>query len=306
MGSTQPKNVRHDDDGVCSAPLMEIRVHVPRPMLTLTIVAVGILWWQGVISIHMPGQGQPAADAEGGAPAATLIRQAVQDIDRERVKQAVLGNQEEILRYQLQILEDEALKENSPEKIKALADTRAVLLSIIKQRDNSEKLLQLSLEQLWEAEGTAYSLEKRTGGLSFDWPVAPALGISAFFEDASYKKRFGMDHHAVDIPTEQGTLIRAPADATVLKVSMNGLGYSYIVLDHGRGLQTVYGHISATLVSEGDTLRAGQSFAKSGGQPGSAGAGLLTTGPHLHFAVKLDGALVDPLDYLPKISASAE
>lgn len=283
---------------------MEIRVHLPRPLLTLTIAAVGVLWWQGIISVNMPGKGQPPADAEGGVHASVIVTQAMQDIDRERVKQAVLENQEEILRYQLQILEDEALKENTPEKIKDLADARAVLLGIIKQRGNSEKLLQLSLEQLWEAEGTAYTLERQTGTLSFDWPVAPTLGISAFFQDAAYKRRFGIDHHAVDIPTAQGTLIRAPADATVLKVSMNGLGYSYIVLDHGNGLETIYGHITATLVSEGDKVRAGQSFAKSGGQPGTSGAGLLTTGPHLHFSVKNDGALVDPLQYLPKIAAS--
>ena len=110
-----------------------------------------------------------------------------------------------------------------------------------------------------------------------------------------------MQHHAIDIPTEQETDIRAPRNGTVLKVVDNGLGYSYIVLEHPDGMQTIFGHISKSLVQEGDAVHIGQIIAKSGGTPGTQGAGLLTTGPHLHFAVKVNGVLVDPLKYMPKL-----
>ncbi len=280
---------------------MELRIHIHRPILTGTIILIVILWWNGFIHIGWPGSRQTSKDAAGGQQASIVMTDARRDIDRERVKQAVLEKQEEILRYELQILEDQALKNQAPEKVQEFAEKRAVLLSIIQQRSQSEKLLASSLQQLWDAEGTTFTLLRPDGGVDLDWPVTPVLGISAFFKDEGYKQRFGFDHHAIDIPADQGTPIRAPADATVLKVSLNGLGYSYITLAHAGGMETVFGHISSASVKQGDTVTFGQVIGRTGGQPGSEGAGLLTTGPHLHFAVKVDGVLVDPLQYLPKI-----
>ncbi|MBP7113977.1 MAG: M23 family metallopeptidase [Candidatus Peribacteraceae bacterium] len=282
---------------------MELRVHIQRPILTGLVILTVVLWWNGVIRIGWPGNSEHNhADAEGGEQASVVITDSIRDIDRERVRQAVLGNREEILRYELQILEDQALQDQTPEKVQELTEKRIVLLSIIKERSQSEKLLGASLQQLWDAQGTAFTLTRPDGGVDLDWPVRPTLGISAYFADGGYKKRFGFDHHAIDIPTEQGTPIRAPADGTVHAVSMNGLGYSYVTLQHADGMQTVYGHVSAANVKTGDSVTFGQVIGRSGGQPGSQGAGLLTTGPHLHFAVRLDGVLVDPLKYLPDIS----
>lgn len=282
---------------------MEIRIHIQRPLLTIGLVVGVLLLWNGVIGVKLPWttSANLTGDEAGGIRASAVLASAVQDIDRERVKQAVLNKREEILRYQLSLLEEEALREQTPEKIRELAETRAVLLGIIKERSNSEQLLKLSLEQLWEAEGTAYTTRDMQIATEIDWPVFPALGISAHFDDVGYKKRFGFDHRAVDIPVAQNSPIRAPADGTVLKVSENGLGYSYVVLDHGGDLQTIYGHVSVVLVSEGETVSYGKVIARSGGQPGTLGSGLLTTGPHLHFAMKSKGALVDPLKYLPEL-----
>ena len=88
----------------------------------------------------------------------------------------------------------------------------------------------------------------------------------------------------------------------VLKVALNGLGYSYIVLQHEAGLQTIYGHVSDASVQEGTRVTTGEIIGHSGGEPGTLGAGLTTTGPHLHFAVRKDNVLVDPLQYLPTLS----
>lgn len=280
---------------------MQLRIHIQRPILTAVIIATFVLWWNGFIHFGRTDSAQVVP--VGGQPVAVVITDSIRDIDREHVRQAVLSKQEEILRYQLQLLEDEALKNQTPEKVQELAEKRAVLLAIIKERSDSTKLLASSLQQLWDAQGTRYTLVHQEGGIDLDWPVRPSLGVSAFFDDAGYKKRFGFDHHAIDIPVEQGTSIRAPADGTVLKVAMNGLGYSYITLQHGGDTQTVYGHVSSASVKEGDSVSFGQVIGHSGGRPGSKGAGLLTTGPHLHFAVKVKGVLVDPTLYLPNISA---
>lgn len=267
------------------------------------IIVIVLLFWTGVLSVHSL---KSDSTGQGGVRPGAVIAGAVQDIDRERVRQAMLGNQEEILRYQVQLLEDQVLRENVPEKLQELRDTRATLLSVIQQRTHSEALLRASLEEIWEAEGTAYTLGNPEARQLVQWPVEPSVGLSATFEDSGYQQRFGVPHHAIDIPVPQGTSIQAPASATVLKVALNGLGYSYIVLSHGEGVETVYGHITSASVKEGDKVFQGQVIGTTGGQPGTAGAGLLTTGPHLHFAVKVGGVLVDPLKYLPQTNVSGK
>ncbi len=278
---------------------MEIRIHVPRPWLTLSIVIAGILWWNGVLSLHFGGKSDE--QAVGGPAASTIIAGATQDINREKVKQAVLERREEILRYQMQLLEQEALTAKDDVSLQRVNDARAILLAIIKERSSSEKMMLLSLQQLWDAEGSTYTLRGIDTNTVILWPISPRLGISAKFDDESYEKKFGFPHHAIDIPTAQGTKIQAPADGTVLKVSENGIGYSYVILEHAGGVQTGYGHVRAVYVKEGDTLRAGDEFAETGGGVGDKGAGVFTTGPHLHFFMKIAGVLVDPLKYLPKL-----
>ena len=131
------------------------------------------------------------------------------------------------------------------------------------------------------------------------WPVSPSRGISAYFHDEAYRAVMGMVHQAIDIRALQGTPIHAPADGVVYKTRDNGFGYSYIILAHGGGFMTLYGHVAEIRVIEGEKIKQGQVIGLSGATPGSKGAGLMTTGPHLHFEVLKGGKHVDPLDYLP-------
>ncbi|OIO52703.1 hypothetical protein AUJ78_01040 [Candidatus Peregrinibacteria bacterium CG1_02_41_10] len=133
----------------------------------------------------------------------------------------------------------------------------------------------------------------------FNWPVNPYLGLSAYFKDQKYQAIFGMEHLAIDIPTLQGTPLLAPDDGYVVKVRPGGVNeYSFLVLAHLDNFQTVYGHLSQILVKEGQLIKAGETIALSGGTPGTVGAGLITTGPHLHFEMIKDSQHVDPLDHL--------
>lgn len=148
-----------------------------------------------------------------------------------------------------------------------------------------------------------YNLDKIVSDSIIDsdllWPVSPEKGISALFLDKDYESIFGVKHYAIDIRAAQGTDIRSPASAYVEKVADNGNGYSYIILVHKNNLSTLYGHVSQINVKEGDLVQVGQVIGKSGGTPGTKGAGLMTTGPHLHLEVHKNGEKVNPLDYLP-------
>ncbi|MFA5886942.1 MAG: peptidoglycan DD-metalloendopeptidase family protein [Patescibacteria group bacterium] len=138
------------------------------------------------------------------------------------------------------------------------------------------------------------------GNNTIAWPV-PVNTIVARFHDPDYPyRRLIGEHSAVDIRAKQGTAISAAADGYVAKVKFDGSSrYAYIMLIHGDGLATVYGHVSAAYVIADQYVTRGQIIGRTGGMPGGAGSGPFTTGPHLHFEVRLNGLPVNPESYLP-------
>lgn len=130
------------------------------------------------------------------------------------------------------------------------------------------------------------------------WPVQ-SRKITTTFYDPLYPFRHLFEHAAIDIATPQGTAIKSAADGYVLIAKDAGMGYSYISIMHANGLSTVYGHVSKIYVQPEEYVTKGEVIGLTGGMPGTPGAGRLTTGPHLHFEVRLNGIPVDPMNYLP-------
>jgi len=99
------------------------------------------------------------------------------------------------------------------------------------------------------------------------------------------------NHNGIDIPLPYGSAIYAANAGTVI-VSEYHYSYGYyVVIDHGGGISTLYGHNSKLLVSVGDQVTKGQQIAKAG----STGA---STGNHCHFTVRENGTPVDPMNYV--------
>lgn len=130
------------------------------------------------------------------------------------------------------------------------------------------------------------------------WPVEGP--VSAGFKSAEYHAHFGVPHLGTDIAVPQGTVVRAAAEGIVFLVRDGGeKGYSYVLVGHRDGVATLYGHLFSFAVTAGQRVSAGQEIGRSGGTPGTYGAGPLTSGAHLHFEVIQGGENIDPLSVLP-------
>ena len=111
-------------------------------------------------------------------------------------------------------------------------------------------------------------------------PVTSGFGI-----------RWGRMHEGIDIGVPTGTPIRAAKGGTVIMASYNGGYGNYTCVDHGGGLSTCYAHQAGFAVSTGQRVSRGQVIGYSGNTGSS-------TGPHLHFEVRINGAAQDPMAYL--------
>ncbi len=98
-------------------------------------------------------------------------------------------------------------------------------------------------------------------------------------------------HQGLDIGANMGTTVTAAASGTIISAGWYGGYGNYILIDHGGGMSTGYGHLSRIFVSNGQQVVRGQAI----GAVGSTGA---STGPHLHFEVRISGKPVDPTAYL--------
>jgi murein DD-endopeptidase MepM/ murein hydrolase activator NlpD len=103
--------------------------------------------------------------------------------------------------------------------------------------------------------------------------------------------RWGQMHEGIDIGCAFGTPNRAAAAGTVIHAGWLGGYGNLVVVDHGNGLSTAYAHASSIVVGVGQTVAQGQTVSLVGSTGNSSG-------PHLHFEVRVNGTAVDPLSYL--------
>ena len=144
-----------------------------------------------------------------------------------------------------------------------------------------------------EAEKAAAGVEEHpyTGG-AFRWPCPSSTRVTSDYGTrVSPMSGASSNHKGIDIGASAGADIIAAADGTVTAASYSSAAGTYVMIDHGGGLYTVYMHASSLLVSPGQTVSAGDVIAKVG----STG---ISTGSHLHFGVSLNGSYVSPWSYL--------
>jgi murein DD-endopeptidase MepM/ murein hydrolase activator NlpD len=130
----------------------------------------------------------------------------------------------------------------------------------------------------------AHSTVQHVSGAGFIWPVNAPI-------TSPFGWRWGRMHEGIDLGAAYGTPITAAAAGVVIYAGWEGGYGNLVVIDHGGGLATAYGHQSRIAVSTGQSVSQGETI----GYVGSTGH---STGPHLHFEVRVNGEAVDPLGYL--------
>lgn len=150
------------------------------------------------------------------------------------------------------------------------------------------------LEREWEPVPTRRGSTSRPALAPAPSAAAPS-GAGAFIwpTQGPITNRFHSGHAGIDIAPPYGTPIYAAAAGRVVAVNQWSWSYGWhIAIDHGNGLTTLYSHNSQHFVNVGDYVEQGQAIARVG-RTGKS------TGPHLHFEIRVNGKAVDPIRYLP-------
>ena len=114
-------------------------------------------------------------------------------------------------------------------------------------------------------------------------PSLPVLGVLS----SPFGPRGGRPHHGIDIAVKVGTPVTAYAGGVCIFAGWRGAYGKAVILDHGEGRHTLYGHLDSIRVSVGEEVSHGDHIAASGNTGRS-------TGPHLHFEMRVRGQRVDP------------
>lgn len=130
------------------------------------------------------------------------------------------------------------------------------------------------------------------GNINFIWPCPSGNRITSGFGDReSPTEGASSNHQGIDISAASGSQILAAASGTVTISTYSYSAGNYVMIHHGGGVYTVYMHCSELLATAGQEVKQGQVIAKVG----STG---YSTGPHLHFGVRVNGSYVNPVKYV--------
>ncbi len=219
---------------------------------------------------------------------ANLINQQKTEVEQQK-------NEIALIREQLlaQKSDYQTQAQSQSELIQRLNSDRLALEAAQNQLERESKNLEILIQQkVAEAQAKTNSrtsvIIRGTGVMAypsnastsspFGWRMHPVLGYRRF-------------HAGMDFAASYGSTIRAADSGTVIFAGWYG-GYGRaVIIDHGNGITTLYGHSSELYVADGQAVERGQAIAAVG----STG---LSTGPHLHFEVRRNGTPVDPANYL--------
>lgn len=208
-----------------------------------------------------------------------LIRQAKQDLE-------VYQN-----RLRQQVDEKEAAQANLNVKIGELATAKQQLVADHKALEAQEDALKAEADKITKILASMKPTQKYVGG-TMQWPVPASSKITSAFGNRIHPiLKTKKLHTGIDIGVGSNNAVVAAQEGTVIHADWLGGYGKTLIVDHGGGIATLYAHNNTLLAGVGAKVTRGQTIAKSG----STG---MSTGPHLHFEVRVNGQYVDPMKYV--------
>lgn len=216
----------------------------------------------------------------------------------KKAKDTIESSRDQIAAEEQNLATARAAVESQQNELKAARGQRRSAIGKIDSNvghlEEIESDLQAKIqEQVAAASGLAVLPAGPASSPSAAGLIWPASGtVTSGFGARSSPGGVGSTYHeGIDLAVPEGTPLRAAKGGTVIMASYNGGYGNYTCIDHGSGLSTCYAHQSQLGVSSGQSVKQGQVI----GYSGNTGA---STGPHLHFEVRINGAAVDPMGYL--------
>ena len=189
----------------------------------------------------------------------------------------------------------EAQRQTASAKV---AERKRVSDTLAQREVELERQLAAVRRESEAAEAAIWELQRRMSRAAGNFaPIRPLRGYHEITSEFGYRMApiygAGNNHGGTDFAAGSGESIYAIEDGTVLAASWDTVYGNRVIIDHGGGVASLYGHASQMLVKQGDEVRQGQLIARVG----STG---LSTGPHLHLEIRVNGVKQDPMDYLER------
>lgn len=236
---------------------------------------------------------QIAAKEEELSEALALLeeQEAALSEDKAEVEAAIAKKSEELKSYEAKLSAANAEMSELSDDVKKLNAAIAAEENAIKRAEEEERRREEEARKKAEASGQKYE-KKSIGSISFSWPCPASSRISSYFGDReSPTAGASTNHKGIDIAASSGSNILAAAGGTVTIATYSQSAGNYVMVSHGGGVCTVYMHMKSIAVSVGQEVSKGTVL----GYVGSTG---YSTGPHLHFGIRVDGTYVNPLSYV--------
>lgn len=213
---------------------------------------------------------------------------AVQQTEKAQHFESLLS---EKMNASLKIQQDEDLYEKEIASFEAASLEVEKLIKAEEEKAAAEAAAAAAKQASAASSTSAYVPSSSSTG-AFSWPVPGYTRVSSGYGNRAKPIGSGYEFHTgIDIPAGYGVPVIAAADGKIITSKyMNGYGNT-VIIDHGNGVTTLYGHNSSLSCSVGDIVKKGQTIAKVGSTGNS-------TGNHVHFEVRKNGSHTNPYDYL--------
>lgn len=224
---------------------------------------------------------------------------------QESAETLLANKKSELSGYESKIGSAQSSLSDYDQQIKAQEDEIKAIEAEVRRKEEEARKAAAAAEASRAAEASKAAAEgkkapdtkktqavKNLGDIHFTWPCPAGSSItSGFGSRKSPVEGASSNHMGIDISAASGSSVVAAADGEVVVSTYSPSAGNYIMLSHGGGTFTLYMHCSALNVSEGQSVKAGQTI----GKVGSTG---YSTGPHLHFAIRSGGQYLNPLSYV--------